>query len=275
MSSVVLPQPEAPMATTKSPPRICEIDVREGDEIAGSPSRNGPSGSWLRGSPLTRRLARRQSGAAKSAPACAIAGDALEASPSLRRRRREFRMQDDFAEVVGNVGDAALRFEEDGGVGERRGDAAVLATAEPGGLGLLGRGRERRIRPASPGRRPASRRRLGDRLHARLKSGMYFAIQRDSRRLAPSIALSSATTKSLFFSAQARSTMIASKVGAPSLATSAEERMGLPPEALILARTGSQTNAPSMSPRSQAARISGGRMLMICRSLLSPALSSA
>ena len=79
----------------------------------------------------------------------------------------------------------------------------------------------------------------------------------------------------LLASAQALSTTRPSKVGRPSSAILAAESMTLP-FIFTLARTGSQMKVASMSPRSQAAAISGGRMFTTFTSwLVRPAFCSA
>ena len=81
--------------------------------------------------------------------------------------------------------------------------------------------------------------------------------------------------KSLFCSAQVRFTMMASKVGRPFFAMAPAE-VSTVPSFFTRARTGSQMKVASMSPRSQAAAIYGGRMFSTCTSRgFTPASDSA
>src|SRR6516225_6482188 len=118
-NNVVLPQPEAPMATTKSPSLIWRLTL---ESASSGPSRV-PYLTVRPSMSSTRRLDLR-------------AGRTTSAKASLHRGFDEFGRHI-FCVVRQHLGDAALLLQEFRGVGERLDGERVLAAAEPGGRCLL------------------------------------------------------------------------------------------------------------------------------------------
>ena len=142
---------------------------------------------------------------------------------------------------------------------------AVLAAAEPPRARLLGGGGESVFGEARRhvGRRCADD--LGDRL--RLGSSACMAALARYSASALSISRSRATMKSLSFRPRPRSThdRVEGRRALFGDVGRGEDRLAA--RRLDLGQHRVPTNSPSMSPRSQAASIPGGRMFRICRSL--------